>query len=106
MKSQNKNTVYLSNIDEAKSLKLLTKNHLKYCQNHDEQDFDLGEVIKVDEVFDDQAQEWTTKETIVDPKYINKLNKIGQFKLDQYLEAVELGKLEDQEKLSMNKWGI
>ena len=98
--------MYHTKTDEATSLKLLTKNHLKYCQNHDEQDFDLGEVIKVDEVFDDQAQEWTTKETIVDPKYINKLNKIGQSKLDDYLEAVHLGKLEDQEKLLMNKWGI
>ena len=98
--------MYHTKTDEATSLKLLAQNHLKYCQNHDEQDFDLGEVIKIDEVFDDQAQEWTTKETIVDPKYINKLNKIGQLKLDQYLEAVELGKLEDQEKLLMNKWGI
>ena len=92
--------------DEATSLKLLAQNHLKYCQNHDEQEFDLGEVVKVDEVFDDQAQKWTTKETIVNPKYIDKLNKIGQLKLDQYLEAVELGELEDQEKLSMIKFGV
>ena len=98
--------MYINKTDEATSLKLLAQNHLKYCQNHDEQDFDLGEVVKVDEVFDDQAQEWTTKETIVDPKYINKLNKIGQLKLDQYLEGVELGKLEDQEKLSMIKFGV
>lgn len=96
--------------DEATSLKLLAQNHLKYCQNHDQQEFDLGEVVKVDEVFDDQGQdakyEWTTKETIVNPKYIDKLNKIGQLKLDQYLEAVEHGKLEDQEKLSMIKFGV
>ena len=96
--------------DEATSLKLLAQNHLKYCQNHDQQEFDLGEVVKVDEVFDDQGQdakyEWTTKETIVNPKYIDKLNKIGQLKLDQYLEAVELGELEDQEKLSMIKFGV
>ena len=98
--------MYHTKTDEATSLKLLAQNHLKYCQNHELLDFDLGEVIKVDEVFDDQAQEWTTKETIVDPKYINKLNKIGQLKLDQYLEAVELGKLEDQEKLSMIKFGV
>ena len=98
--------MYINKTDEATSLKLLAQNHLKYCQNHDEQDFDLGEVSKVDEVFDDQAQEWTTKETIVDPKYIDKLNKIGQLKLDQYLEGVELGKLEDQEKLSMIKFGV
>lgn len=98
--------MYINKTDEATSLKLLAQNHLKYCQNHDEQDFDLGEVIKVNEVFDDQAQEWTTKETIVDPKYINKLNKIGQLQLDQYLEGVELGKLEDQEKLSMIKFGV
>lgn len=98
--------MYINKTDEATSLKLLAQNHLKYCQNHDEQDFDLGEVVKVDEVFDDQAQEWTIKETIVDPKYINKLNKIGQSKLDDYLEAVELGKLEDQEKLSMIKFGV
>lgn len=98
--------MYINKTDEATSLKLLAQNHLKYCQNHELLDFDLGEVVKVDEVFDDQAQEWTTKETIVDPKYINKLNKIGQLKLDQYLEAVELGKLEDQEKLSMIKFGV
>lgn len=98
--------MFYTKTDEATSLKLLAQNHLKYCQNHELLDFDLGEVIKVDEVFDDQAQEWTTKETIVDPKYINKLNKIGQLKLDKYLEAVELGKLEDQEKLSMIKFGV
>lgn len=98
--------MYINKTDEATSLKLLAQNHLKYCQNHELLDFDLGEVVKVNEVFDDQAQEWTTKETIVDPKYINKLNKIGQLKLDQYLEAVELGKLEDQEKLSMIKFGV
>lgn len=103
---QNKNTVYLSNIDEATSLKLLTKNHLKYCQNHDLIDFDLEKVIKIEEVFDEKTQEYTTIETIVKSKYIDKLNKIGQSKLDDYLEAVHLGKLEDQEKLSMNKWGI
>lgn len=98
--------MYHTKTDEATSLKLLAQNHLKYCQNHELLDFDLGEVVKVDEVFDDQAQEWTTKETIVDPKYIDKLNKIGQLKLDQYLEAVELGKLENQEKLSMIKFGV
>ena len=98
--------MFYTKTDEATSLKLLAQNHLKYCQNHELLDFDLGEVVKVDEVFDDQAQEWTTKETIVDPKYISKLNKIGQLKLDQYLEGVELGKLEDQEKLSMIKFGV
>ena len=102
--------MYINKTDEATSLKLLAQNHLKYCQNHDEQEFDLGEVVKVDEVFDDQAQdakyEWTTKETIVNPKYIDKLNKIGQLKLDQYLEAVKLGELEDQEKLSRIKFGV
>ena len=98
--------MYINKTDEATSLKLLAQNHLKYCQNHDEQEFDLGEVSKVDEVFDEQAQKWTTKETIVNPKYIVKLNKSGQLKLDQYLEAVELGELEDQEKLSMIKFGV
>ena len=35
--------MYINKTDEATSLKLLAQNHLKYCQNHDEQEFDLGD---------------------------------------------------------------